>query len=104
MKVPFVDLKAQYESIRIPLERAIKTSINEFSFVRGKSVKQFEDSFAKLVGAKHCIATSDGTSSLYIALRSLGITNGDEVITPAFSWISSSETISQCHATPVFAD
>ncbi len=104
MKIPFVDLKAQYNSIRIPLERAIKSSINEFSFIRGKSVKQFEDSFARQIGAKHCIATSNGTTSLFIALKSLGIKEGDEVITPSFSWISSSETISLCKATPVFSD
>lgn len=104
MKVPFVDLRAQYNSIRVPLERAIKSSINEFYFIRGKSVKQFEDSFAQMVGAKHCIATSNGTTSLFIALKSLGIMPGDEVITPAFTWISSSETVSLCHATPVFAD
>jgi dTDP-4-amino-4,6-dideoxygalactose transaminase len=104
MKVPFVDLKAQYNSIRVPLERAIKASINEFYFIRGKSVKQFEDSFAKTIGVKHCIATSNGTTSLFIALKSLGIKAGDEVITPAFTWISSSETVSLCHATPVFAD
>jgi dTDP-4-amino-4,6-dideoxygalactose transaminase len=104
MKIPFVDLKAQYNDIRIPLERAIKSSINEFYFVRGKSVKQFEDSFARMIGVKHCIATSNGTTSLFVALKSLGIKEGDEVITPSFTWISSSETISLCHATPIFAD
>jgi dTDP-4-amino-4,6-dideoxygalactose transaminase len=104
MKIPFVDLKAQYNSIRNPLERAIMSSIKEFNFIRGKSVKQFEDSFARLTGVKHCIATSNGTTSLFIALKSLGIKQGDEVITPAFTWISSSETVSLCNATPVFAD
>lgn len=104
MKIPFVDLKTQYKSIRLPLERVIRSAINEFYFIRGRSVRQFEDSFARMIGVKHCIATSNGTSSLFIALKSLGIKKGDEVITPAFSWISSSETISLCNAKPVFAD
>lgn len=104
MKVPFVDLKAQYKTIQSDIDKAIKKSVNDFSFIRGKAVSSFESSFSKLLGVDHCIATGNGTSSLFAALKTLGIKPGDEVITPAFSWISSSETISLCHATPVFID
>jgi dTDP-4-amino-4,6-dideoxygalactose transaminase len=104
MKVPFVDLEAQYRSIRTSMDQAIAKSIGQFDFIRGRSVHTFEESFRKRLGAKHCIATSNGTSSLFIILKALGIGQGDEVITPAFSWISSSETISLCGARPVFAD
>lgn len=60
--------------------------------------------FAESYGVKHCISCANGTDSLYIIMKMLGITAGNEVITAANSWISSSETISQTGATPVFAD
>lgn len=104
MKVPFLDLKAQYDSIRPHVDKALKHTIHGFIFIKGKPVTSFEDSFKKILNANHCIAASNGTSSLFIALRSLGIGQGDEVITPSFSWISSSETISLCNAKPVFVD
>ena len=104
MKVPFIDLKIQYKSIQREIDESLSKSLNEFSFIRGKQVRDFESSFARALKARHCIATSNGTSSLFIALKTLGIGPGDEVITPAFSWISSSETISLCHAQPVFVD
>lgn len=104
MKVPFVDLKIQYEGIKTEIDSAIATVISETSFIGGKHVEQFEENFAKLYGAKHCISLANGTDSLYISMKMLGITSGDEVITSAYSWISSSETISQTGATPVFVD
>lgn len=104
MKVLFVDLEAQYRSIRKSIDEALKQSFSEFRFVRGKSVTAFESAFRRTIGAPHCVAASNGTSALFLALKALGVGAGDEVITPAFSWISSSETISLCGATAVFAD
>ena len=104
MKVPFVDLKTQYKSIKQDIDNAIFSVLEETSFIGGKHVEAFEENFARLYGAKHCISLANGTDSLYIAMKMLGIGPGDEVITSAYSWISSSETISQTGATPVFID
>ncbi len=104
MKVPFVDLHAQYESIKPDIDQAIKNVILETAFIGGKYVKNFEAEFASLYGVKHVISCANGTDSLYILMKVMGIGAGDEVITAANSWISSSETISQTGATPVFAD
>lgn len=104
MKVPFVDLKAQYLTIKEDIDSAIANVISETAFIGGTYVKKFEKEFAELYGVKHCISVANGTDSLYIIMKMLGIKEGDEVITSAYSWISSSETISQTGATPVFVD
>ena len=104
MKVPFVDLKEQYNSIKIEIDNAISTVISETSFIGGKHVDEFEKKFANLYGVKHCISLANGTDSLYVLMKMLGVGSGDEVITTAYSWISSSETISQTGAQPVFVD
>lgn len=104
MNIPFVDLKAQYYSIKSEIDDAIGAVISETAFIGGKYVKKFEKEFAELYGVKHCISVANGTDSLFIIMKMLGIKAGDEVITSAYSWISSSETISQTGATPVFVD
>jgi dTDP-4-amino-4,6-dideoxygalactose transaminase len=104
VKVPFVDLKAQYEVYRTELDAAIRQVIDATAFVGGKFVKEFEGDYARAFGVKHCISCANGTDAIYIALRMLGIGPGDEVITTAASWISTSETIGQTGATPVFVD
>jgi len=104
MKIPFVDLKAQYLSIQSEIDTAIAQVINETAFIGGKYVESFERNFAATYGVKHCISVANGTDSLYILLKMLGVGPGDEVITVANSWISSSETISQAGATPIFID
>lgn len=104
MKVPFVDLQAQYQSIKKEIDSAIAEVIAETAFIGGKYVNQFEQQFAELYGVKHCISCANGTDSLYILMKMLGISVGDEVITVANSWISSAETISQTGAKPVFVD
>ncbi len=104
MNVPFVDLKSQYASIKENIDEAIKSVIEETAFIGGKYVKSFEKAFAQLYGVKHVISCANGTDSLYIILKMLGIKSGDEVITVANSWISSAETIGQTGATPVFVD
>lgn len=104
MRIPFVDLRAQYRSIKPSIDKAIERVIEETAFIGGKYVKRFEEEFAALYGVKHVISCANGTDSLYILMRILGIGEGDEVITAANSWISSSETITQAGATPVFLD
>jgi dTDP-4-amino-4,6-dideoxygalactose transaminase len=104
MTVPFVDLSAQYNSIKGSIDTAIANVIADTAFIGGKYVEEFEKRFADLYGVNHVIACANGTDSLYIIMRMLGIGAGDEVITVANSWISSSETISQTGARPVFVD
>jgi dTDP-4-amino-4,6-dideoxygalactose transaminase len=104
MKIPFVDLLAQYQSIRSELDNAMSAVINETAFIGGKYVNAFEDDFSRAYGVKHTISCGNGTDSLYIIIKMLGIGQLDEVITVANSWISSSETISQAGARPVFVD
>jgi dTDP-4-amino-4,6-dideoxygalactose transaminase len=104
MTIPFVDLKKQYNSISNDIDTAIRTVIDETAFIGGKHVKSFEKAFAELYGVKHVISCANGTDSLYVIMKMLGIGEGDEVITVANSWISSSETIGQTGARPVFVD
>lgn len=104
MQVAFVDLKAQYQSIKRDIDSAIEKVITDTAFIGGKYVKAFEQEFASLYGIKNVIPCANGTDSLYIIMKMLGIGAGDEVITVANSWISSSETITQTGAKPVFVD
>ncbi len=104
MKINFVDLKAQYKSLKTEIDSAIQNVIDDADFIKGKAVKEFEEAYAKKYGVKHCIAVANGTDAIYAGLRMLGIGAGDEVITVANSWISTSETISQTGAVPVFVD
>ncbi len=104
MHVPFVDLKAQYLTIKNEIDSAIFNVVNEANFIGGKPVKDFEASFSALCGVKNVIGVANGTDAIYIILKMLGIGPGDEVITTAASWISTSETISQTGAKPVFVD
>jgi dTDP-4-amino-4,6-dideoxygalactose transaminase len=104
MKIPFVDLKKQYTNIKQDIDKAIKNVISETAFIGGKYVLEFENNFSHSYGIKHCISVANGTDSLYILMKMLGIGIGDEVITVANSWISTSETISQTGAKPVFVD
>jgi dTDP-4-amino-4,6-dideoxygalactose transaminase len=104
MQVPFVDLYAQYRTIRDEIDSAIADVIRTSSYIRGPHVEAFEKAWAEAVGVKHCVSCANGTDALYIAMRSLGITSNDEVITTAHSWISTSETITQAGAKVVFCD
>ena len=104
MRVPFVDLKSQYRSIKKEIDHAIQQVIEDTAFVRGKYVKEFEEEYASKYGVRHCIGVGNGTDAIYIALKMMGVDKGDEVITAANTWISTSETISQTGAKPVFVD
>jgi dTDP-4-amino-4,6-dideoxygalactose transaminase len=104
MKIPFVDLHAQYLSIKPEIDTAIAEVIAQSAFIRGPQVDAFEQAWAKTLGVKHCVSCANGTDALYIAMRALGTKQGDEVITTAHSWISTSETITQAGGRVVFCD
>jgi dTDP-4-amino-4,6-dideoxygalactose transaminase len=102
--VPFADLYAQYRSMQGEIDAAIAGVIQSSAFIRGPYVEKFEEQFAAAIGTSQCVSCANGTDSLYIAMRALGVQPGDEVIVPANSWISTSETVTQAGATVVFCD
>lgn len=104
MNVPFVDLYAQYLTIKADIDGAIADVIRQSAFIRSKHVTDFEAQWANTVGVQHCVSCANGTDALYIAMQGLGIKPGDEVITTAHSWISTSETITQAGGRVVFCD
>lgn len=104
MKVPFVDLWAQYQSIKNEIDNAIEGVIKSSAFIGGQYVKQFEVEFAEYCRAKYCVGVGNGTDAIYIVLRALGIGIGDEVITVANSFIATSEAITMTGARVVFVD
>jgi dTDP-4-amino-4,6-dideoxygalactose transaminase len=104
MKIPFVDLHAQYLSIKEEIDAAIAAVIADSAYIRGPHVDAFENAWARALGTKRCVSCANGTDAIYIALRGLGLTPGDEVITSAHSWISTSETITQAGGRVVFCD
>jgi len=104
MKVPFVNLRAQYESIKNEIDIAIQSVVNDTAFIGGKYVKQFEEEFAKYCNSQYCIGVGNGTDALFIALKALRIGSGDEVITVANSFIATSEAITASGAKVIFVD
>jgi dTDP-4-amino-4,6-dideoxygalactose transaminase len=104
MHIPFVDLHAQYLTIKEEIDSALSQVIRKSAFIRGPFVDQFEAEYAAALGVAHCISCANGTDALYIALRALQAGPGDEVITTAHSWISTSETITQAGGRVVFCD
>ena len=104
MRVPFNDLRVHHESLQPALRQAIDAVIADSSFIRGPAVDAFEKEFAALHGVKHCVSCANGTDALYVAMRGLGVQPGDEIITTAHTWISTSETITQAGGKVVFAD
>src|SRR5689334_17747925 len=104
LRVPFVDLKAQYDSIRQEMDRAIASVVEQSAFIGGSFVKQFEQDFARYCGVEHVVGVANGTDAIYIALRTLGIGAGDEVITAANTFIATSEAIKMAGAQVVFCD
>jgi dTDP-4-amino-4,6-dideoxygalactose transaminase len=104
MNIPLVDLSAQYKSIKEEVDLAISDVIGATAFIGGPHLEAFEKAFASFCAAKHCIGVGNGTDALFIALRTLGIGPGDEVITVANSFIATSEAISLTGARVVFVD
>ena len=104
MQIPLVDLKAQYASIKPEIDAAIQRVLDNTSFILGKEVTSFEQSFAQYVGAKHAVGVASGTAALHLALLACGVGPGDDVITAAHSFFATAEAISQTGARPVFVD
>jgi len=103
-RIPFVDLKAQYDAIKKEIDDAIAKVINQTAFIGGPFVKEFEEGFARYCGTDYCVGVANGTDALFIALKALGIGPGDEVITAANSFVATSEAIKMAGAQVVFCD
>lgn len=102
--IPFVDLNAQYQSIKSEIDNAIKECIAGTNFIKGKAVSEFERDFADYLGVKYCVGCGNGTDALEIIMTSLNIGPGDEVLVPALTWISTAEAVTNVGAEPIFVD
>jgi len=104
MTVPFADLQLQYQTIKDEIDAAIAGVIRDSAFIRGAYVEAFEREFANAVSVRHCVSCANGTDALYLAIAALKVKPGDEVITTAHSWISTSAMITHAGATVRFCD
>ena len=104
MKVPFVDLYAQYLTMKDEIDVAISDVIRDSAYIRGSHVEAFEKAWAKILGVKHCVSCANGTDALQIVMRGLGLKPEDEVITTAHSWVSTSAMITESGGRVVFCD
>ena len=102
--IQLVNLRKQYESIKSEIDNSIKNVLVNTSFIGGEIITKFEKNFKEYIGVNHCISCANGTDSIEVLLKALGISKGDEVIVPAISWISTSEAVSSVGASPVFID
>jgi dTDP-4-amino-4,6-dideoxygalactose transaminase len=102
--IPFIDLPAQFRSLKPEIDEALAPVFSTTGFILGPQVAEFEESFARYLGARHCVTLNSGTAALHLALLALGIGPGDEVITVANSFIATAEAISFAGATPRFVD
>ena len=100
----FIDLKSQYRRIEADVNRRIKAVLEHGQYILGPEVAELEEKLADYVGVKHCISVANGTDALQIALMAIGIKPGDEVITPAFSYIATAETSALLGAKLVYVD
>lgn len=104
MKVPFLDLKANYKSIKPEVDAAIQEVIDNTAFALGFAVEKLEKNFAKYIGTKHAVACNSGTSALHLALLAESIGKGDEVILTPSTFVSTAWAVSYVNAKPVFVD
>tara|TARA_Y100000588_G_scaffold227176_1_gene240990 strand:- start:1754 stop:3319 length:1566 start_codon:yes stop_codon:yes gene_type:complete len=103
-EVLFVDLKAQQDRIRPQLEAGLHRVLHHGGYINGPEITQLENRLADYVGAQHCICVSSGTDALLIAMMTLGIKPGDEIITTPFTFFATSEMIAMLGAVPVYVD
>ena len=102
--VPFLDLKAQYQQMKLQIDAAVARVIDSSQFILGPEVAAFEERFASYCGVKHCTALNSGTSALHLALLAAGIGPGDEVITVSMTFVATTAAVIYCGAKPVFVD
>jgi len=104
VKIPLVDLKAQYHSIRREIDGAIRRVIENGQFILGREVENFESEMAAYCQTMYAVGVGSGTDALHLALLACGIEPSDEVITTPFTFIATAEAVTRCGAIPVFVD
>ncbi|MGL5150994.1 MAG: DegT/DnrJ/EryC1/StrS family aminotransferase [Clostridium sp.] len=104
MNIPLIDLKAQYNSLREPINKATIEVLESSNYIMGNTVTSFEKEFSEYIGCEYGVSVGNGTDALIIALKAMGIGSGDEVITTPFTFFATAESISSVGATPVFVD
>ncbi|MBA3271053.1 MAG: DegT/DnrJ/EryC1/StrS family aminotransferase [Acidobacteria bacterium] len=102
--IPFVDLRAQYQSIKSEIDAAVLGVLESGHYVLGPEVAAFEREFADAIGVRHAVAVNSGTSALHLSLLALGIGRGDEVVTVAMTFVATAAAIAYTGATPVLVD
>src|SRR3990167_2396109 len=100
----FIDLNKQYQRIKNDVDQRIQQVLDSGQFILGKEIAELEPSLAQRVGVKHCITVANGTDALLIAMMALDLQPGDEIITPAFSYIAAAEMAALYKITPVLID
>jgi dTDP-4-amino-4,6-dideoxygalactose transaminase len=104
MKIPQLDLQAQYRTIEAAIDRAVKGVLESGHFILGPNVVALEQEVAAYLGVKHAVGVASGTDALVLALRALDIGPGDEVIVPTYTFFATAEAVMMVGATPVFVD
>ena len=104
MRIPLVDLKAQFCLIKDEIDEAVQRVLESGQFILGPEVKAFEEEMASYCETRFAVGVASGTDALHLALLACGIKPGDEVITSAFTFIATAEAITNCGAMPVFVD
>jgi len=104
MKVPLLDLKRQYASIKEEIDNAVHRVLENTQFILGEDVRNFEAEIAEYCGSKHAVGVASGTDALLLALRACGVGPEDEVLIPDFTYIATSNVVSRLGAVPVFVD
>ncbi|MCC2717206.1 aminotransferase class I/II-fold pyridoxal phosphate-dependent enzyme [Finegoldia sp. BIOML-A3] len=104
MNIPLLNLKRQYKNIEEEVNASVLECFKNAQYIMGENVKEFEKEIANKIGVKHAITVGNGTDALIIALKSLGIKEGDEVITTDYTFFATAEAIRFVGATPVFCD
>ena len=100
----FIDVQKQYRAMKEEMDEAMAKVLRDGRFIMGEEVKELESQLKDYVGVKHCITCGNGTDGLQMALMTLGIGPGDEIITTPFSFISTADVVSLLGAKPVFVD
>ncbi len=103
-KIPLVDLKAQYASIKDEIDAAMQRVVSNTAFIGGKEVSDFEAAFARFQQTKRAVGVASGTGAIFLALRALGVGPGDEVVTTPHTFIATVEPIETLGATTVLVD
>lgn len=100
----FIDLEAQYQHLKVRIDKRIQQVLDHGQYIMGPEVKELEDELAEYVGVKHAITCANGTDALTLALMALNIGEGDAVFVPTFTFFASAEAVAFAGATPVFVD